>query len=226
MRRCPKCTDVAGYLCGVTGPLLPEGDSMQFIYHFDIAALAIGFIIMADYASKNTIKSRQTRAFLHILHMAVLASAFDLGSTFALHYASVLPLWFNDFLLIGFNITFHALTPLYLYYVIMCVKKPDEKLSEKELVYILGLYAADMAMLFTNKFTKFVYYIDENYEYHSGMGAKVSYDRRNLSSHNFDLSYQKQGGFKPQANYDRYRIFGTHCRWTCDTDTCSVGASR
>ncbi len=187
MRRCPKCTDVAGYLCGVTGrmlpgylcgvtgPLLPEGDSMQFIYHFDIAALAIGFIIMADYASKNTIKSRQTRAFLHILHMAVLASAFDLGSTFALHYASVLPLWFNDFLLIGFNITFHALTPLYLYYVIMCVKKPDEKLSEKELVYILGLYAADMAMLFTNKFTKFVYYIDENYEYHSGMGAKVSY---------------------------------------------------
>ncbi len=148
---------------------------MEYLYYFDIATLFLAAIIIMEYIMRSTVKSRQTEAFLALLCMATAATAFDLGSCLALAYAEVLPLWFNHLLLLGFNICYHGLAPLYLYYMIVSSKSDEERFKGTEYVVIVVPYLLDLIMTLTNGFTHFVYYIDENYVYHSGFGAKISY---------------------------------------------------
>ncbi len=148
---------------------------MSFIYHFDIAALSVAIVIIIEYLIRATIKSRQTNAFLNLLFTATTATMFDLGSCFALEYADVLPLWFNHFLLIGFNIFYHGLAPVYLYYMIVSSKSDEERFKGYEYALVIIPYSFDLLMILTNGITHFVYNIDENLVYHTGFGAYISY---------------------------------------------------
>ncbi len=148
---------------------------MSFVYHFDIAALCLAVVIIIEYLIRATIKSRQTNAFLNLLFAATTATMFDLGSCFALAYAEVLPLWFNHFLLLGFNIFYHGLAPLYLYYMIVSSKTDEERFKTSEYLLVAVPYSLDVIMVLTNGITHFVYYIDENFVYHTGFGAFISY---------------------------------------------------
>ncbi len=148
---------------------------MSYIYQFDVAALLLAVVIIVEYVLRSTVKSRQTNAFLNLLFTATTATMFDLASCFALEYADVLPLWFNHMLLIGFNIFYHGLSPLYLYYMVVSSKRDEERFSGIEYALIIGPYSLDLLMTLTNGLTKFVYYIDEDFVYHTGFGAFISY---------------------------------------------------
>lgn len=148
---------------------------MTFVYEFDVAALCLAAVIIIEYLIRATIKSRQTNAFLNLLFAATTATMFDLGSCFALAYAEVLPLWFNHFLLLGFNIFYHGLAPLYLYYMIVSSKTDEERFKVSEYILVAVPYSIDLLMVLTNGITHFVYEIDENYVYHTGFGAYISY---------------------------------------------------
>ncbi len=148
---------------------------MNYIYYFDIAALCLAVVIIIEYVMRSTVKSRQTNAFLWLIATATIATAFDLGSCFALEYIRVLPLWVNHLLLNGFFLSYHALPPLYLYYMMVSSKRDEERYTALEAFEVIVPYAFDIVLTVTNGLHHIVYTIDENYVYHTGLGAYVTY---------------------------------------------------
>ncbi len=148
---------------------------MNYIIYFDIAAILLAVVIIIEYVMRSTIRSRKTDAFLAILSIATVATAFDLGSSFALRYIDVLPLWFNHVLLIGFFVSYHALPAQYLYYMIVSSKSDEERYTPLETFAIIVPYTLDLILTATNGLHHYVYYIDDQLVYHSGYGSYISY---------------------------------------------------
>ncbi len=123
-----------------------------YIYQFDLAALCISAIVYLEFSIKKTLPSRQTRAFLLIHTFTTLAAFFDFASTFALVKADILPIWFNELMLILFYSFFHGLGATYLHYVLLTTKKGEEKLKMSEKLLIIVPYGIDLVMIVTNPF--------------------------------------------------------------------------
>ncbi len=124
----------------------------SYIYQFDIAALCISAIVYLEFAIKKTLPSRQSRAFLLIHTFTTLAAFFDFASTFALVKADVLPIWFNELMLVLFYTFFHGLGAVYLHYIILTTKKGEEQLKTSEKLLIFVPFGIDFVMIVTNPF--------------------------------------------------------------------------
>ncbi len=147
---------------------------MTYQYTFDIAALLIAIIVLLEYCVRNTISSRQAKAFLQIVFVSMFATCFDLASVFALKYAEVLPLWFNHALLFGFEVFFQAMAPCYFYYIVASSRREEEKLSLTEKLLVYAPYSLVWILLILNPFFHVIYKI-ENYKYIPQIGSRVFY---------------------------------------------------
>lgn len=142
----------------------------SYIYQFDIAALCIAAIVYLEFAIKKTLPSRQSRAFLLIHTFTTLAAFFDFASTFALVKADVLPIWFNELMLILFYTFFHGLGAVYLHYIILTTKKGEERLKTSEKLLVLVPFGIDFVMIITNPFLHLMGTFDKVTRTYSSVG--------------------------------------------------------
>ncbi len=148
---------------------------MKYNFSLDIAAFVMALVIIVQFNVKRTIPSRRTKVFLLILFLITVASIADIGSSLALDYIDVLPLWINHLLLMIYDGTTHAAVATYLYYALELTKGGEKDLTLPEKLVVIVPYTIDLVMTLSSPLTGIMYTIDENLVYHPGWGIMYAY---------------------------------------------------
>ena len=68
---------------------------MNYIFHYDIAAILICIIVGGLFFSKKHFPSKSNRLFLCIGALIITASVSDIVSVYSLNHIETFPLWLN-----------------------------------------------------------------------------------------------------------------------------------
>ncbi len=148
---------------------------MEYFYAFDIAAFLVAIVIIVQYNLKKNIPTRRSKAFYIILLFVTGAACFDTGSALAIKYIEILPLWFNYFLLVGFNLCMHGCIYAYIYYVMLMAKQKEHDLYRVEKYAVIIGCVIDFALVISSPWTGAVFSFSDDLVYHSGPGTYYSY---------------------------------------------------
>lgn len=140
---------------------------MDYIIHYDIAALIILSLVMIHFFYKKTINTRQTRLFTYLTIVALFSIVMDLISVYTIQNASAVPLWLNYLININYIASFNWVITIYLQYLVAVIKG-SERLTRKEQNIILLPISIETLLIFTTPWTKLVFFFDEHNVYTHG----------------------------------------------------------
>lgn len=140
---------------------------MNYILHYDVAALLITLIIILQYYSNRRINLGVRRLFVYMLVLATVSDALDLITVYTIEHPQCLPLAIHYPLNMLYLLSFNSIPMLYFLYV-WEVTKTSSKWEKWEYVVAFGPYALDVVLVLTTAFTHGVIYFDEDLVYRHG----------------------------------------------------------
>ncbi|MBR3841190.1 MAG: hypothetical protein IKM20_08650 [Erysipelotrichales bacterium] len=147
---------------------------MEYIIHFDFAALTIMITVMLHFLYKKTISTRSTLVFTILLWVALTSTILDVLSVVTINHASVLPLWINYLLNAVYLITFNTSVALYYTYVLFNIKK-NKPLTIKDKLGMFMPIGFVILLVATTPLTKLIFYFDGNFKYQHGPCMSLLY---------------------------------------------------
>lgn len=140
---------------------------MDYIIHYDVAALLITIILIIQYYSNRRISLGVSKVFVVMLMLATVSNALDLVTVYTIENSQKVPLVVNYAVnmlyLFGFNCM-----PMVCYVYVREAIRPAEKWSRLEYVAAFGPVAVDALLIFTTVFTHGIFYFDSNLVYRHG----------------------------------------------------------
>lgn len=143
------------------------GAGMDYILHYDVAALLITLIIMIQYYSNRRINLGVRRLFVEMLLLAAFSSALDLVTIYTIEHPQSVPLVINYPLNMLYLLSFNGVPMLYFVYVWQ-VTRPSVKWKKWEYAAAFGPYVVDVLLILTTVFTHAVVYFDDDLVYRHG----------------------------------------------------------
>lgn len=140
---------------------------MNYIYHYDLAAILICIIVGGLFYSKKHFPSKSNRLFLTIGALIITASVFDVISVFTLTHIDRVPLWFNYLVNCVFFLAFNCTYIVYFIYILLITERNKELYGKvvKIINSVVLLYIN--FVILTTPWLKLVFYFDGN-EYKHG----------------------------------------------------------
>lgn len=140
---------------------------MKYIIHYDVAALLITLIIIAQYYSNRRISLGVRKVFVVMLMIAAGSNALDLITVYTIEHPQSIPLWLNYLVNMVYLLSFNCVPMLYYVYVREAIR-PSERWSRWEYVKAFGMFAVDALLIFTTPITKGIFYFENGLYYKHG----------------------------------------------------------
>ena len=140
---------------------------MNYIIHYDVAALLITLIIIVQYYSNRRISLGVRKVFVVTLMMAAGSNALDLITVYTIEHPQSIPLVLNYLVNMAYLIGFNSIPMLYFVYVREAVK-PSERWSKWEYVWAFGPFAVDVLLVLTTVFTHGIFWFEDGLVYTHG----------------------------------------------------------
>ncbi len=96
---------------------------MNYIYHYDLAAILICIIVGGLFFSKKHFPSKSNKLFLSIGALILTASVFDVITVYTLAHIDTVPLWLNYFINEVFFFSFNCTYVVYLIYLLLITER-------------------------------------------------------------------------------------------------------
>lgn len=147
---------------------------MNYIIHYDIAALIIIFVVIVQYYSKRRISLGVRRVFVMMLALSACSNMLDLVTVYTIENPQSVPLALDYLLNMAYLLSFNSMPMLYHVYVQESVK-PFSKWSRWEYVGAFGAFAVDVCLILTTVFTHGVFWFEDGVNYKHGPLMAVLY---------------------------------------------------
>ena len=148
---------------------------MEFIIHYDIAAIVLIVTILIHFYCKKTLDTKPSKLFAIMLWIHLFATFLDIGTALMIDYGQNLSVGILYFWNSLYCIMRYGTTPFYLGYLIYITKGLSNKLSFRDYLKVCGPIAFDIICVVTTVFTKFVFYFDVDGSYHHEWGYYILY---------------------------------------------------
>lgn len=143
---------------------------MDFIIHYDIAALVLTLTIIMHYFLQDRIYTRSSMMFKLLLWIHLIACVLDLGTALMINHAGVVSNGIQYVLNGLYCITVYGTAPVYLGYLIAVTKGINDRWKLGDFVKVWGLFVVEVLFIVTTPFTHLLFYFDENRDYFHGPG--------------------------------------------------------
>ena len=140
---------------------------MDYIIHYDVAALLVTLMILFHYQSNRRINLGVTKVFVVLMVVSVCSNVLDLLTVYTIQNPYSLPLALNYLCNIVYWCLFNSIPMLYYVYV-RELTKPSEKWGRWEYVCGFALYIIDLLLIITTPLTRKVFSFGENRMYEHG----------------------------------------------------------
>lgn len=140
---------------------------MNYIIHYDVAALLVTLIIIVQYYSNRRISLGVRKVFVVALMVATVSNALDLITVYTIEHPQSIPLVLNYLMNMAYLISFNSIPMLYYVYVREAIK-PSERWSKWEYVWAFGPFAVDVLLVLTTVFTHGIFWFEDGLVYTHG----------------------------------------------------------
>lgn len=139
---------------------------MNYIFHYDIAAILICIIVGGLFYSKKHIPSKSNRIFLSIGALIITASLFDIISVYSLNHIDRVPVWLNYLINEIYFLSFNCTYIVYCVYILLITERNKEKYGRvlKGINSVVLLYL--IFVILTTPWLKLIFYFEENQYIH------------------------------------------------------------
>lgn len=139
---------------------------MQYIIHFDIAALCVIGTILTMYLSRKGYSTVSGRIFVTLMFVALFAAAFDIAGAYTVFHASVVPRPIN-YIVNSLYLFSNTVSVIIFYvYVLSITKRKVEE--EWRSMYCRVVVVVEAVLFMFSPFTTWIFYFDENNVYRHG----------------------------------------------------------
>ncbi len=133
---------------------------MNYIFHYDIAAILICIIVGGLFFSKKHIPSKSNRLFLTIGAMIITASLSDIISVYSLNHVDTFPLWLNYLINQIYFISFNCTYIVYLIYILVITERNDESYGRIVKIVNSVVLAYLLFVVITTPWLKLIFHFD------------------------------------------------------------------
>ena len=147
---------------------------MNYIIHYDIAAVAIAVVTMGFFLYKRNIQSLHTRVFGVLVILGLFTSVCDVISVYFINNVEKLSLFGQYFINEMYLITFNAIPVVYFFYLLLA-EKTQREFTKFDYVRMIIPFGVDFILILTTPWTHLVFYFDENRFYTHGNGMLILY---------------------------------------------------
>lgn len=142
---------------------------MEYIIHYDLAAICICIIVGIMYFSKKHVSNRSNRIFLTIGVLILISSIADAISGYTLLHVDTVPLWLNYVIN---SVYFFAFNSIYIAYFNYLRIITDKKPGKKSTIVKVGMGVALFYLAFltvSTPWTRLLYYFENNQYIHGSL---------------------------------------------------------
>lgn len=143
---------------------------MNFIIHYDIAAMLLIITVIVHYYSKERIYTKSSAMFARLMWVHLSGCILDLLTALMINYIDGIPNQIQYILNGLYCIVVHLGSPVYLAYIIYITKGIHERWKWLDYIKVWGLFIVELILILGTSHTKFIFYFDENRNYHHGPG--------------------------------------------------------
>ena len=147
---------------------------MNYIIHYDIAAVVIAIVTMGVFFYKRTIQSQHTKVFGVLVLFELFTSICDVISVYFINNPEKLSLAGHYAINEVYLMTFNAIPVIYFFYLLLAAKTQREFTTFDYIRMILP-FGLDLILIVTTPWSHLVFYFDENRLYTHGNGMFVLY---------------------------------------------------
>ena len=147
---------------------------MDYIFHYDIAAILICIIVGGLFFSKKHIPSRSNRLFLCIGALIITASLFDVISVYSLNHIGTFPIWLNYLINQIYFFSFNCTYVIYFIYLLLITERHKSrygKIMKRVNTAVLTFITVSIAI---TPWAKTIFYFEDN-QYKHGFLHSVLY---------------------------------------------------
>lgn len=139
---------------------------MNYIFHYDIAAILICIIVGGLFYSRKHIPSKSNRIFLAIGALIITASLFDIISVYSLNHIDTVPVWLNYLINEIYFLSFNCTYIVYCIYILLITERNNEKYGRilKGINTVVFLYL--VFVVTTTPWLKLIFYFEGNQYIH------------------------------------------------------------
>lgn len=141
---------------------------MNFIIHYDVAALVLTATIMVHYYLRDRILTKTSTMFRLLMWMHLIACFLDLGTAVMINDAGTIPNWLQYILNCCYCVVVYGRTPIYLGYLVCVTKGINTKWNWKDYTLVWGLLLVEILLIVTSPATGLVFYFDHAGNYFHG----------------------------------------------------------
>lgn len=140
---------------------------MNYIIHYDVAALLITLVIIVQYYSSKRISLGIRKVFVVALFTAACSSALDLITVYTIENPQSIPVWLNYLLNMIYLIGLNSVPMLYFVYGREAIKM-SMRWETWERVCTFGPFVFDVLLILTTPLTHGVFYFTDELTYQHG----------------------------------------------------------
>jgi len=141
---------------------------MNFVIHYDVAALILTATIVLHYYLRDRISTKSSVMFRLLVWVHMLACLLDLGTALMINHAGIVPNGLQYILNAMYCIAVYGTAPIYLGYLIFATKGIHEKWNIWDYLKVWGLFFAEVILILTSFHTQLVFYFDGESNYYHG----------------------------------------------------------
>lgn len=146
---------------------------MRYNVSFDIAAIILNAMLLLIIYMRRTYPTKTCQLYKVMLWLNLTASWSDLVSSYTISYPEYCPIFLNYLFNLLYLLSHNLTGVVFLLYVIVLIRGNFGTKAER--VFWGGVTAAEILLLFSTVFTKFVFYFDEDRQYQHGPLISVLY---------------------------------------------------
>lgn len=142
---------------------------MNFVFHYDISAIVIFLVLIITMIYKKMTHGTENKVFLIFLMVGVLSAILSLSTVIRGEYPSEGDIPFMYLMNTAYFIVRNFTGVIYMLYIIAITDTWHKWKYHKGLTLILVIpYFMELVLLFTNPYTHWIFYYDDNYRYVRG----------------------------------------------------------
>ena len=130
---------------------------MEYVVHYNIAALVLLITVLVHYVYKKTNSTNKTRIFYALVLCALLTTILDITTLVLYPYGSRINIWINYIVNILYYLTIYVFIPVvYNLYIIIVINK--KIIIKNKFFYIPAMVSA--FLIITTFYTKYMFYFE------------------------------------------------------------------
>ena len=139
---------------------------INYVVEYEYAAFGICAVLLALFCARRKYPGLSNRIYAAMLLCTLFSCVTHIAAMKTLPISSELPLWMNYLIHILYLVFYDFEPILFFMYSVALTKR--NKFSKPNAIFMAAVIAAELILLITTPFTRFVIYFDENMQYQHG----------------------------------------------------------